>query len=96
MIYNLLNDTSALPPPHREDTSVYTETIMHLFQSSYVLESMLKHYDSLAPFQTHLQLINKLRRLIEFLYFVVCPFVLQDLQELVPKYLKQISLSVTE
>jgi len=69
---------------------------MHLFQSSYVLESMLKHYDSLVPFQIHLQLINKLRRLCDFLYFVVCPFVLQDLQELVPKYLKQVNLSVAE
>ncbi|KAG0041082.1 hypothetical protein BGZ83_002385 [Gryganskiella cystojenkinii] len=79
-----------------EDTTDYTEAILHLFQSSAVLESMLKHYSSLEPLEIHLQFIGKLRRLCDFLYSVVCTFVIQDLQELVPKYLKHVAHSVPE
>ncbi|KAG0250305.1 hypothetical protein BG011_008497 [Mortierella polycephala] len=79
-----------------DDTSAYTEAIVRLFQSSYILESMLKHYNALAPFQTHLQIVNRLRRLCEFLNLVVCAFVVRDLGELMSKYTKRIGAWVAE
>ncbi|KAF9188066.1 hypothetical protein BGZ51_000860 [Haplosporangium sp. Z 767] len=79
-----------------EDTSAYTEAIIRLFQSSYILESMLKHYNALAPFQTHIQIVNRLRRLCEFLNLVVCAFVVRDLGELMSKYTKRIGAWVAE
>ncbi|KAF9392697.1 hypothetical protein CPB97_010931 [Podila verticillata] len=79
-----------------EDSSAYTDSVVSLFQSSYILEDMLKHYNALSPFQTHIQIINRLRRLSEFLYFVVCAFVVRDLSELMSRYLKRVGTWVNE
>ncbi|KAF9989008.1 hypothetical protein BGZ75_007918 [Mortierella antarctica] len=73
-----------------EDISAYTESVIQLFQASYVLESMLRHYSLLAPYQTHIQIVNRLRRLCEFLNMVVCAFVVRDLSELMSKYAKRV------
>ncbi|KAF9945514.1 hypothetical protein BGZ72_001275, partial [Mortierella alpina] len=73
-----------------EDVSAYTESVIQLFQASYVLESMLRHYSLLAPFQTHIQIVNRLRRLCEFLNMVICAFVVRDLSELMSKYAKRV------
>ncbi|KAF9322018.1 hypothetical protein BG003_008209 [Podila horticola] len=78
------------------DSSAYTDSVVSLFQSSYILEDMLKHYNSLSPFQTHIQIVNRLRRLSEFLYFVVCAFVVRDLSELMSRYLKRVGTWVNE
>ncbi|KAG0036067.1 hypothetical protein BGZ82_004729 [Podila clonocystis] len=79
-----------------EDSSAYTDSVVSLFQSSYILEDMLKHYNALSPFQTHIQIVNRLRRLSEFLYFVVCSFVVRDLSELMSRYLKRVGTWVHE
>ncbi|KAG0207491.1 hypothetical protein BGX28_001268 [Mortierella sp. GBA30] len=73
-----------------EDASAYTESAIQLFQSSYFLESMLRHYNVPALSQTHLQIINRLRRLCEFLNLVVCAFIVRDLGELMVKHVKRV------
>ncbi|KAI8363485.1 hypothetical protein B0O80DRAFT_14502 [Mortierella sp. GBAus27b] len=79
-----------------EDTSTYTETVMRLFQSSYILESMLRHYNVQAPQQTHLQIVSRLRALCQVLNQVICAFVVRDLGELMGKYVKRVGAWVTD
>ncbi|KAF9182173.1 hypothetical protein BGZ51_004888 [Haplosporangium sp. Z 767] len=79
-----------------EDTSSYTESVVKLFQASYILESMLRHYNALSPFQTHIQIVNRLRRLCDVLNLVICAFVVRDLGELMGKYVKRVGAWVAD
>lgn len=79
-----------------EDTSSYTEAVIRLFQASYILENMLRHYNALAPFQTHIQIINRLRRLCDVLNLAICAFVVRDLGELMGKYVKRVGAWVAD
>ncbi|KAF8924030.1 hypothetical protein BGZ58_002254 [Dissophora ornata] len=79
-----------------EDTTDYTEALIQLFQSSFILESMLKHFDSLPPHQTHIKILNKLQRICDFYNMVVCAFVIRDLGELMVKYVKRMGSLVAE
>ncbi|KAF9435849.1 hypothetical protein BGZ76_005397 [Entomortierella beljakovae] len=78
-----------------DDTSTYTETMVRLFQASYILESMLRHY-SPSPYQLNIQITNKLRRLCDVLSQVICAFVVRDLGELMGKYVKRVGAWVSE
>lgn len=75
---------------------MYTDTVMKLFQSSYILESMLRHYNAQTPNQTHVQIVNRIRRLCDVLSQVICAFVVRDLGELMGKYVKRVSAWVVE
>ncbi|KAF9343939.1 hypothetical protein BGX34_006208 [Mortierella sp. NVP85] len=77
-----------------EDTSMYTDAVMKLFQSSYILESMLRHYSAQTHY--HLQIVNRLRRLCDVFNQVICAFVVRDLGELMGKYVKRVSAWVVE
>ncbi|KAG0237608.1 hypothetical protein BGW42_000435 [Actinomortierella wolfii] len=79
-----------------DDTFAYTDAVIHLFQASYFLEMLLRHYNSLGPYQTHLQIVNRLRRLCDFLSLVVCGFVIRDMGELMGKYVKRVGAWVAE
>ncbi|KAG0287583.1 hypothetical protein BGZ98_004587, partial [Dissophora globulifera] len=79
-----------------EDTSSYTEAVVRLFQSSYFLEAMLRHYNAQSPYQIHLLIVNKLRRLCDVLSQVICAFVVRDMGELMGKYVKRIGTWVAE
>ncbi|KAF9989906.1 hypothetical protein BGZ75_004476 [Mortierella antarctica] len=79
-----------------KDTSSYTEAVVRLFQASYILENMLRHYNALAPFQTHIQIINRLRRLCDVLNLAICAFVVRDLGELMGKYVKRVGAWVAD
>ncbi|KAF9201496.1 hypothetical protein BGZ49_008260 [Haplosporangium sp. Z 27] len=78
-----------------DDTSNYTEAIVRLFQSSYILESMLRHYAP-SPFQLNIQISNRLRRLCDVLSQVICAFVVRDLGELMGKYVKRVGAWVAD
>ncbi|KAF9577039.1 hypothetical protein BGW38_008011 [Lunasporangiospora selenospora] len=80
-----------------EDSSSYTEVVLRLMQSSYFLESMLRHYSALSPaLQTHIQIIKRLRRVCDVLHHVICAFVVRDLGELMGKYVKRVGSWVSE
>ncbi|KAF9971006.1 hypothetical protein BGZ73_006113 [Actinomortierella ambigua] len=79
-----------------DDTYAYTDAVIHLFQASYFLESLLRHYNSLGPYQTHIQIVNRLRRLCDFLGIVVCAFVIRDMGELMGKYVKRVGAWVAD
>ncbi|KAF9910753.1 hypothetical protein BX616_010789, partial [Lobosporangium transversale] len=79
-----------------EDTSAYTENVVHLFQSSYILESMLRHYNAHSHYHVHLQIVNRLRRLCDVLSQVICAFVVRDLGELMGKYVKRVGAWVAD
>ncbi|KAG0290993.1 hypothetical protein BGZ98_003211 [Dissophora globulifera] len=79
-----------------EDTTEYTEALVKLFQSSFVLEDMIKHFGSLPPHQTHIKILNKLQRICDFYNMVVCAFVIRDLGELMVKYVKRMGSLVAE
>ncbi|KAF9112929.1 hypothetical protein BGX27_002556 [Mortierella sp. AM989] len=78
-----------------EDTSQYTEALVRLFQSSYILEAMLRHYAP-SPYQLNIQIANRLRRLCDVLSQVICAFVVRDLGELMGKYVKRIGAWVAD
>ncbi|KAF9920732.1 hypothetical protein FBU30_009353 [Linnemannia zychae] len=79
-----------------EDTSAYTEAIIRLFQSSYVIEAMIRHYSALSPFHTHIQILNRLRRMCDVFNQVFCAFVIRDMGELMGKYVKRVGAWVAE
>ncbi|KAF9212779.1 hypothetical protein BGZ59_006335 [Podila verticillata] len=79
-----------------DDTSAYTEAVIRLFQASYFLEAMLKHYSALTPFGTQLQIVNKVRRLADVLNQVICAFVVRDMGELMAKYMKRVGAWVAD
>ncbi|ORY90053.1 hypothetical protein BCR41DRAFT_376112 [Lobosporangium transversale] len=79
-----------------EDTTSYTEALIQLFQSSYILESMLKHFEALPPHQTHFKILGRLQRISDFYNLVVCAFVIRDLGELMSKYVKRMGAAVAE
>ncbi|KAF9284157.1 hypothetical protein BGZ68_004852 [Mortierella alpina] len=72
------------------------KAVIRLFQASYILENMLRHYNALAPFQTHIQIINRLRRLCDVLNLAICAFVVRDLGELMGKYVKRVGAWVAD
>ncbi|KAF9175144.1 hypothetical protein BGX21_010460 [Mortierella sp. AD011] len=78
-----------------DDTSMYTEAVIRLFQSSYILESMLRHYAP-SPYQLNIQISNRLRRLCDVLSQVICAFVVRDLGELMGKYVKRVGAWVAD
>ncbi|KAF9357021.1 hypothetical protein BGX26_004357 [Mortierella sp. AD094] len=78
-----------------DDTSMYTEAVVRLFQSSYILESMLRHYAP-SPYQLNIQISNRLRRLCDILSQVICAFVVRDLGELMGKYVKRVGAWVAD
>ncbi|KAF9095055.1 hypothetical protein BGX23_001134 [Mortierella sp. AD031] len=92
-----------------EDTTAYTESVLRLFQSAAILETMFRHYTALsattAPssssssssaHQTYHQIIYRLRRLGDFLNLVICAFVVRDLGEFLAKYTKRVSAWTNE
>ncbi|KAG0212555.1 hypothetical protein BGX33_003479 [Mortierella sp. NVP41] len=79
-----------------EDTSAYTEAIVRLFQASYIIEAMVRHYSALSPFHTHLQIMNRLRRMCDVLNQVICAFVIRDMGELMGKYVKRVGAWVAD
>ncbi|KAH7042332.1 hypothetical protein BKA57DRAFT_495740 [Linnemannia elongata] len=79
-----------------EDTSAYTEAIIRLFQSSYLLEAMIRHYSALSPFHTHIQILNRLRRMCDVFNQVFCAFVIRDMGELMGKYVKRVGAWVAD
>ncbi|KAF9130566.1 hypothetical protein BGW39_002922 [Mortierella sp. 14UC] len=79
-----------------EDTSAYTEAIVRLFQSSYILEAMIRHYSALSPFHTHIQILNRLRRMCDVFNQVFCAFVIRDMGELMGKYVKRVGAWVAD
>ncbi|KAG0090630.1 hypothetical protein BGZ93_008530 [Podila epicladia] len=79
-----------------DDTSAYTEAVIRLFQASYFLEAMLRHYSALTPFGTQLQIVNKVRRLADVLNQVICAFVVRDMGELMAKYMKRVGAWVAD
>ncbi|KAF9956701.1 hypothetical protein BGZ65_002502 [Modicella reniformis] len=62
----------------------------------YILESMLRHYNAQSPYQVHIQIVNRLRRLCDVLSQVICAFVVRDLGELMGKYVKRVGTWVAE
>ncbi|KAF9428931.1 hypothetical protein BGZ94_000426 [Podila epigama] len=72
------------------------EAVIRLFQASYFLESMMRHYMTLTPFGSQLQILNKLRRLTDVLNQAICAFVVRDMGELMGKYVKRVSAWVSE
>ncbi|KAG0197611.1 hypothetical protein BGX28_008877 [Mortierella sp. GBA30] len=72
------------------------KAVVRLFQASYVLESMLRHYNVLTPSQTHIQIVNRLRRLCDVLNLAICAFVVRDLGELMGKYVKRVGAWVAD
>ncbi|KAI7829847.1 hypothetical protein BC939DRAFT_323444 [Gamsiella multidivaricata] len=79
-----------------EDTTHYTEILIQLFKSSYLLEAMFKHFESLPPHQTHLKILNRLQKICDFYNMVVCVFVIRDMGELMLKYVKRMGTIVAE
>ncbi|KAG9066306.1 hypothetical protein KI688_001529 [Linnemannia hyalina] len=79
-----------------EDTSAYTEAIIRLFQSGYILEAMIRHYSALSPFHTHIQILNRLRRMCDIFNQVFCAFVIRDMGELMGKYVKRVGAWVAD
>ncbi|KAF9097834.1 hypothetical protein BGX27_000908 [Mortierella sp. AM989] len=79
-----------------EDTTNYTEALIQLFQSSYILESMIKHFEALPPHQTHIKILGRLQKICDFYNFVVCAFIIRDLGDLMVKYVKRMGAMVTE
>lgn len=70
--------------------------MIRLFQASYFLEAMLRHYSALTPFGTQLQIVNKIRRLADVLNQVICAFVVRDMGELMAKYMKRVGAWVAD
>ncbi|KAG0007231.1 hypothetical protein BGZ80_004910 [Entomortierella chlamydospora] len=79
-----------------EDTTSYTEALIRLFRSSYILESMIKHFEALPPHQTHIKILGRLQRICDFYNLVVCAFVIRDVGDLMAKYVKRMGAMVTE
>ncbi|KAF9584198.1 hypothetical protein BGW38_007250 [Lunasporangiospora selenospora] len=87
-----------------DDSGTYTEAVTHLFQSSYILEAMLKHFTEQSPMgkpttKAHkqvIQILERLRRLSEFLHLTICAFVIRDLGELTGKYVKRVGNWATD
>ncbi|KAF9955224.1 hypothetical protein BGZ65_003523 [Modicella reniformis] len=79
-----------------EDTTPYTEALIQLFKSSYLIETMLKHFEELPPHQTHIKIIDRLQRICDFYNMVVCAFVIRDMGELMLKYAKRMGNSAAE
>ncbi|KAF8973463.1 hypothetical protein BGZ46_009837 [Entomortierella lignicola] len=79
-----------------EDTTSYTEALIQVFRSSFILESMIKHFEALPPHQTHIKIISRIQRICDFYNMVVCAFVVRDLGDLMVKYVKRMGAMVTE
>ncbi|KAF8940375.1 hypothetical protein BGZ47_007782 [Haplosporangium gracile] len=91
-----------------DDTTTYTDSVLRLFQSATILETMYRHYTALSAtssgsayftssLQTYYsQTTNRLRRIGEFLNLVICAFVVRDLGEFLVKYNKRVSAWVVE
>lgn len=63
--------------------------MIQLFNSSYLIERMLKHFGDLPPHQTNIKIIERLKRICDFYNLVVCAFVIRDMGELMLKYVKR-------
>ncbi|KAF9347415.1 hypothetical protein BGX26_001087 [Mortierella sp. AD094] len=79
-----------------EDTTNYTEALIRLFRSSYILESMIKHFEALPPHQTIIKILGRLQRICDFYNLVVCAFVIRDVGDLMAKYVKRMGAMVAE
>ncbi|KAF9539581.1 hypothetical protein EC957_005198 [Mortierella hygrophila] len=91
-----------------DDTTAYTDSVLSLFQSATILETMYRHYTALSAtssghayfassLQTYYaQIISRLRRIGEFLNLVICAFVVRDLGEFIVKYNKRIGAWIVE
>ncbi|KAG0281277.1 hypothetical protein BGZ96_001190 [Linnemannia gamsii] len=91
-----------------DDTTTYSDSVLRLFQSATILETMYRHYTALSAtssgsayfassLQTYYaQIINRLRRIGDFLNLVICAFVVRDLGEFLAKYNKRVSAWIVE
>lgn len=78
------------------DDTKYIDTLVRLFEKAQFLEDWLNFFESIDKDVTVDSILVKLRKLGDFLYSVVCAFVIRDFDILIQRYMKKIRLSFVE
>ncbi|XP_004343103.1 hypothetical protein CAOG_07244 [Capsaspora owczarzaki ATCC 30864] len=78
------------------DDTKYIDTVIRLFEKASFLEDWLTFFEGQENEPTAESILNKLKRLGDFLYFVVCAFVIRDFDILLQRYMKKLRTSFLE